>query len=124
MIWSLANMEDEEGACVTAQIMGAAARLRALCALVGLQKGITPALIKDLKRFTSDTGGLTEQRNRIVHDSWMMGRRTKKVAQLRVTANQKLDYGFRPRTLEELEHFHELVIKHRQRFSVLRQRVN
>jgi hypothetical protein len=69
--WVLAAVEDIKGACLTSQVMGSARKLDAFIALVRLRGG-DDALVKRLNKFAERARGLQEQRNRIVHDPWLV----------------------------------------------------
>lgn len=128
LIWTMSATDDERGACVTSQIYSINARMKALLSLVNLeyeampeeiQKGTDswaidmgghtfPNLIDRLKKFASRrVEGLSEQRNRIIHDTWMYGETTGAIAQIRATANRKLDYGFRPASIDAVNKTHQ-----------------
>jgi hypothetical protein len=73
MIWRLAGMEHQQGACITAQLMGIWPRTNSLVALLTYHKARTPALqplIKRVNVFGDSCRGPSEQRNRIIHDPW------------------------------------------------------
>ena len=69
MIWDLANVDVRVGACITANIISPAQRMRTLIALVHLHGG-KDDLIKELNRFSARLDGLARRRNRIIHDPW------------------------------------------------------
>jgi hypothetical protein len=118
-IWTLAEINDERGACITSQLMSILPRLKAYMALAQL-RGITDRdLVARLHKYIGETEPITQKRNRAIHDAWVVGKQTKKVAQLRVTANRKLDYGFRPGSLEHLEKVRSEIVEHTKRFSKL-----
>ena len=72
-IWELANVENNVGACITAQIVPPLSRFRALIALVHFRGG-DEKLVKALNKLSLTVDGLARQRNRIVHDSWTMAK--------------------------------------------------
>jgi hypothetical protein len=67
--WILAKVDDKAGVCLTAQVAGIGRKLDAFTALVRLQGG-SDALIKSINKFAQDAQGLSEIRNRVVHDPW------------------------------------------------------
>lgn len=69
-IWSLAEMHHRTGACLTAQIMGAARKLDTVLSLVKLRQD-QDAMIKELNAIAKDSQSLAEKRNRVVHDPWV-----------------------------------------------------
>jgi threonine dehydrogenase-like Zn-dependent dehydrogenase len=122
-IWSLANDTDEKGACVTAQMMGSGPRLRAALALCELSGVISTHLMSQLRRFANDNEALVQLRNRAVHDPWVVGVKTKRRGQIRLTANKKLDYRLHAQTLDDLDAILSKIEGHVERFSVLRQKL-
>lgn len=122
-IWVQASFDEESGACVTAQLVGAASRLRAYIALVQLRDGISKETVTALNKFYQDTESLTRVRNRTVHDSWVWSSKTYLRGQMRVTADKKLDMRMHPKSLEELGHIHIAILKHRERFAALSRKV-
>lgn len=107
MIWSSAGIEDHDiGACLTSQYSSVHARLNALLALSTL-KGEPASEIAKLNRFRDRVAGLSERRNRLVHDSWktawnLQGARSSRTYRLQRTARAKLDHDYKAVSLEEL----------------------
>jgi hypothetical protein len=108
MVWALAEIEDQNiGACLTAQFSTVHARLNALLALARL-KGYSEFQIARLNKFREHATALAERRNRIVHDPWLSswaikGGRSSKTYRLHKTARSKLDFDYKPVTLEQLK---------------------
>jgi hypothetical protein len=100
--WVLAGVKEEQGACMTAQIGSIQLRLRTLIALAQLDNQPTKN-ISALNKFATDCNPIAIKRNRAIHDAWWLGSTTKKPAQLRLTADKKLDYRFREAPEGELE---------------------
>jgi hypothetical protein len=71
VIWKLAGLDPEPGACLTAQFPSIHSRMRALIALLQL-KGADKALIKEANIFVSDASPIAIHRNRIVHGPLFM----------------------------------------------------
>ena len=110
-VWDLSHLNSEQGACITAHIYNVNSRIKALLALVGIvhdqlpesvrmadakNPDSLPKLKKKLKKLADDRiEPLSRKRNRVIHDAWMVGKKTGQVAQLRLTAERELDYGFR-----------------------------
>ena len=67
----LAQVEYNAGICFTAQIAGSARKLDAFIALARF-RGAPVKLVSDLCKFAQDVTGVAEQRNRIVHDPWLL----------------------------------------------------
>ncbi|WP_428660456.1 hypothetical protein [Reyranella sp.] len=114
--WLLAGLRrDEPGACMTAQILGIHNKLRALISLARLNEA-PQSIIDDLNKFSNEAIPITMKRNRAVHDSWWMGAKTKKVGQLRLTADKRLDYRWKEITEEEMIGIESDVKKLAQKF--------
>ena len=95
VIWSLASMTDEDGACITAQFSGFLPRMRALIALAH-RNGADEKLLKDLNKFSALADGLARKRNRIVHDPWYIRSDLSNLGRLEITADKKLVFEIRP----------------------------
>jgi len=100
-IWKLACMDDADGACITSQIPTISGRFRALIALVERNHG-TEETLKKLKKFAVKVEGLGRQRNRIIHDPWMIDQTDESFGRLEVTADKKLVFEVRPQTPAEV----------------------
>lgn len=114
MVWALAEIDDPNvGACLTAQFSTVHARFNALLALARL-KGYSAFQIAKLNGFKDRASSLAEQRNRVVHDPWLSswavkGARSSKTYRLHKTARSKLDFSYKPVTLEELKSLREKI---------------
>ena len=69
IIWRLAEVDDRRGACITAQIMGAGGRCKAISTLAG-NEGLPNTLIKRVRKLMSDSYPVADLRARLVHDPW------------------------------------------------------
>jgi hypothetical protein len=96
-IWSLACMNDRDGACITAQLSGFMPRMRALIALVR-ENGGGDGLIQDLNKFATAGETLALKRHRIVHDPWVPDDKEGGLVRLEITANRKLIYEHKETT--------------------------
>lgn len=67
-IWQLASVDDDPGACITAQLSGIRPRLNALRALVWL-RGKDKELNGEIKAFETKAISAGARRNRSVHDA-------------------------------------------------------
>ena len=63
MIWSLLDVPQPIGACVTAQLVSVIPKLKALTSLTNLYGAAASAA--ELKKFTGEMGGLNDHRNRL-----------------------------------------------------------
>lgn len=132
LIWQLSTIDDERGACVTSHIYTFSARTKALLALIELIHDQTPekirddakaegldlmALRADLKKLFDKKGEpLSRKRNRVIHDTWMYGKKTGAIVQIRQTAERKLDYGFKPASIEDVDKWWQQIQQADQEF--------
>jgi len=94
-IWQLADVKDEPGACLTAQLAGIRPRLIVLEALVQL-RGEDKDFIKQIASFTQKAQTTSERRNRAIHDAVLYiepDSERREVARWRIIAQRKLDMG-------------------------------
>lgn len=118
-IWRLCGAPHNLIACLTAQMVGPTPRLQALVAICS-EKPLDPKTIDDLEEFKKYAGGVAEQRNRVVHDSWrvisneLTGRRTIKRT---VTAKGRLKMEDEEISVAEFE---RLIFKIRRLNDVFR----
>jgi hypothetical protein len=101
MIWLLANVGIDEGACITAQIPSPLSRLRAFVALVAVRGG-QGNLINELNSFSVRADSLARRRNRVVHDPWIKLKPSGDFHRIEITADRKLNYELAPTTIDEL----------------------
>ena len=71
-IWRLAEIDQARGACITSQIAGHARKLDAVFALLRRRETLTNVRDRAVNRFCERASGLSEQRNRVTHDLWMV----------------------------------------------------
>jgi hypothetical protein len=95
VIWELAGVEKNPGACITSQLTSVARRMDALISLARLQKISAPTIGK-LNKFKEKAGALAEKRNRVAHDPWYYGFDSKNHYRLQVTAKSTLDFAYKP----------------------------
>ncbi len=101
-IWYLAGPEQQLIACITAQLISVHPRLRAFTALVAIRGGSEQS-VRDLNTFTGNVSGLSDQRNRTVHDPRFVDKATGEVHRLEITARPKVQFGFLPEPASQLE---------------------
>jgi hypothetical protein len=118
-LWTLAELKEDWGACITTQMMSISPRLKAYLALVRVRGVPEGDLINRINKFIGDSEPLAQKRNRAVHDPWVIGESSKAVYQLKATANRKLEFGFRPRSLPDLQQISKEIEAHTERFSSL-----
>jgi hypothetical protein len=101
LIWDLASLDPEPGACLTTQFPSVNARIDAVLALARL-RSISASKIMELNEFRRSVDGPREKRNRLVHDPWFYGAESKQHYRLHRTARAKLDMNYKPITEEDL----------------------
>lgn len=118
LIWKLAGIEPEIGACLTAQIISITPRMDALITLAYAQH-ISEACLTLLNKFKGKISGLSNERNRLAHDPWFSGFENDKLYRLEKTARAKLIHRFEPVTEDELKDYERRVDKARGDFAKL-----
>jgi|GraSoi2013_115cm_1033766.scaffolds.fasta_scaffold101754_1 hypothetical protein len=97
IIWELSGIEFQKGAAITAQLMGAFSRFKAILALLAQPAlanrknlGTVVTRTTDLMNKSSGPG---DKRNRIVHDPWYAYTASGKTAQFRAMPHKDHRYG-------------------------------
>lgn len=128
VVWSLAEIENKNvGACLTSQFGTVNACLNALLALARL-KGYSDFQIAKLNKFREFVTGLAERRNRVAHDPWLSSwvikgpAKASKTYRLHKTARSKLDFNYKPVTLDELKELRKEIEEAFNRFPTLEHR--
>jgi hypothetical protein len=85
-IWGLSGADDEEGACLTAQLGSIGRRLDAFNSLIRLRKG-SDELMSQINTFTRKANEAARRRNRIIHDPWVAERHTLVPHRFQITAD-------------------------------------
>lgn len=102
-VWIVANLDSPSGACITSQIYTLQGRLSALLALLKLHRAPN-ALIKRVNKFSEKVRGPSENRNRIIHDIWLMdNREPSSMGRLEMTASKTLKFGIEDVPLTKLQ---------------------
>lgn len=121
-IWTLAEVEHEKGACITAQIQSLDARFRALVALVKLHGG-SQARIDQLNKLTAEVMKLGATRNRLVHDPLLYNVDIGAVITSRVSANRTLVSNLELVSLEALKKTGSDIIRLAKSFVTIRDKI-
>jgi hypothetical protein len=121
-IWELANVEAAAGACITSQIGSVGPRMRALISLVHFRKG-NDNILRELATYMRAIEGLSRQRNRYIHDPATIGKESGKISRINVTADLRLDFGFKDVDLKEMARIFQKVRDAIKTFSTFRQRI-
>jgi hypothetical protein len=115
--WELANVERYAGACITGQTISPGQRFRTLLALLNL-RGSSDHLWSEFNHLFIKAEGLARQRNRYIHDPIGVGP-TGEINRIHVTADRKLDYGFKPVDIPELTTLYKKIRALAQQFETL-----
>jgi hypothetical protein len=92
-IWIVADIDSPSGACITSQIYTLQGRLSALLALLKLHRA-PDNLIKRVNKFSEKVRGPSENRNRILHDIWLVDNRDPtSMGRMQMTAAKTLKFG-------------------------------
>jgi hypothetical protein len=92
MIWQLANIGIQEGACITAQIPNSARLMDAIISLVSFHKD-TEKLVKHYSQLSEKIRILQMERNRVIHDPWSADKSTGAISRFEISAAKSLTLG-------------------------------
>lgn len=107
IIWKIADVDFQVGACMTAQIGTSGRLIDCLIALMGL-KGADEDHLKALRAFAEKVGNKQRKRNRFLHDPWYFdrdGNEKLKPMRMEITAAKSLVYGPIEENSEKLHEF-------------------
>ncbi len=117
----LAQIQRSIGACFTAQISGIARKLDAYISLAR-QRGAKPGTISELCEFATDAGRVAEQRNRIVHDPWVLDDPLNPT-RVEITARKKVRVEWIPVSTSEVGDVTKRILELMNRFTLLDEKV-
>lgn len=103
IIWHLADIHMQVGACMTSQIMGVGPRCKAIH-LLGLTEGLSEELLRSVRKLMSDSYSIADQRARVIHDPWYSDRGTGIASQFKAMPYSDPRLGFIEVTKEEIEY--------------------
>jgi len=109
MIWDLANVDINCGACITAQLTTPVSRMRALISLVRFHGG-KDKLISDLNKFSARLDGLARRRNRVIHDPWGYDFTKDTYIRMEITADRKLVFESKEAQIEDIKRVFDDII--------------
>lgn len=92
IIWALAGIVPERGSCFTAQIIGHSNRCFTIIALA-THNGISQEIIDRVEKLRNRIFGISERRNRIIHDPWYVDYQGSMTAQFKSMPKKELKYG-------------------------------
>jgi len=103
-IWALLNIPQALGACVTSQMVSIHPRNKALMSLLNLFD-IDDHLTKDLSSVLGRAAGLSEIRNRLIHDKRLVRARAGEVVRFEVNAKNNLIFTDQSESVKDLGEF-------------------
>ena len=118
-IWRMAGLSAHTGACITAQLMGVRPRCLSILALAR-QAELSEVVQKEIRKFMADSYKPSEERNRLVHDSWYVHKKSGETAQLRSMPKDELMYAHMPVTEADCQKVYDLVHRFAKRADALR----
>ena len=101
IIWDMTDGDKGDkiaNSCVTGQIMSHFPRFKAILALAE-HRGYNKATISEIKSLRDKMFSVSEKRNRIIHDAWVLqifGEGMKEVGQLKSYTEKDKTFGFSP----------------------------
>jgi hypothetical protein len=119
---NLADIEGRIGVCFTAQVAGSARKLDAYISLARELHDLPSKLIEDFDKFAKKTAGLSERRNRHVHDVWFFDH-PNPPKRLEATARKLLRLEFIPAPVEKILELARDITSHAEEFDALIERV-
>ena len=117
-IWELANVERAIGVCLTAQMIGPGPRNRCLLALLNLRKAPKP-ILDQFNVISKKIEGLAAQRNRYVHDPFVLNEDTGEIHRMEASADKSISYGFMDADVTKLTALVEQIEKTGNEFNQL-----
>ena len=122
-IWALQNVDAGAGACVTAQIIGPAPRMRALIALLDYRASSPKneketRLFEEFNKLYERIDKLGRQRNQIVHHQLLWSQKGGAV-RAHISADRKLDFEYRLSDLDEMDKLWKSIRDVSNRFRAL-----
>jgi hypothetical protein len=107
LIWQLADVDPQAGACITAQIPGTYGRFKAVIALLQFHQQRTNKPLQKLINRATDLSNKSnipgEGRHRTIHDPWYQYPAPVDTAQFRAMPHKDPIYGIAPVDLKEIE---------------------
>jgi len=119
-IWIVAGLNSPTGACITSQIFNFQSRLAALLSLLKLYRA-PDNIISRVNKFSDNIRGPQENRNRIVHDIWLIdNQNVGSMGRLETTASKKLQFSVKDVPLAQLKEIYAQLSASRLEFYNIR----
>jgi len=93
-IWQIGEIPDQIGICLTSQIYTLDGKIKALITLLAV-RGSLEKTISKVNKFHEELRGISDARNRTVHDPWVGDQLTGIPHRLQATANKTLVFELR-----------------------------
>lgn len=116
----LLKLEDHAAICLQAQVIGPARKMDAYIAAA--RWATDKKFLKDLEEFARDTTRLAEQRNRVIHDSWIVYENLPP-HRFEITAKRLIRREAIPMPTEDVIALSDKIISHNLRFRELHERI-
>lgn len=112
----LSGLDDRTSAAITSQINGPVPRLRAILSLLEL-KGVAKEVRDAVMAFMQKTHGIADDRNRVVHDPWVLDDIRETVLQRRsARIGKTFFHGYKEVSADELMALEKKINDHHIRF--------
>jgi hypothetical protein len=124
IIWSLANIEPEKGACITAQIMGPVPRLRTIITQLNqINTEESKLLAEEFKQLMNNCHDVAEHRNRLIHDAWYLYTPSGNPGQFKSMSFKDPRYGIFQVDVDDINETLERIARRQESASRLQERV-
>lgn len=110
LIWKVSGVSEDVGACITGPLLGYSSKFLVLIALLK-QLNFKEGIIKRAMQLNQDADTQAEERNRCIHDVWLLETSSKTLHQRKSVTRkdvkkgpkEKLTFGITPKSEKELE---------------------
>jgi hypothetical protein len=121
-IWALAGIEPPLGAGMTAQMIGIRPRCLAIIAL-HTHLGHPAKTRRAVTDFMNNSSALSDNRNRLVHDPWILERTKGETGQFLSMPKGELIFGFKAKAEREIGETLEKIARYITRAIALRDQI-
>ena len=109
-IWQIGEIPDQIGICLTSQIYTLDGKIKALVTLLSVRGNFGRTSAK-LNNFHETLRGVSNERNRSIHDPWVGDELTGTPHRLQATADKTLVFGHKPVPTSELYKLARVIAK-------------
>ncbi len=125
IIWDLTEGDKITNSCVTGQIMSHSPRFKAILALAE-HRGYNKKTLSDIKSLRQKMFGVSEKRNRYIHDAWILqtfGEDMGEVGQFQNYSEKNKAFGFSPISGKDILNCIDEIKNKTKMISVLRSKL-